>query len=41
MYRRPDNLEVLGYSDSDFAGCVDLRKSTSEYIFMFSGGAIS
>ncbi|RVW72869.1 Retrovirus-related Pol polyprotein from transposon TNT 1-94 [Vitis vinifera] len=41
MYRRTSNLEVVGYSDSDFAGCVDSRKSTSEYIFILAGGAIS
>ena len=41
MYRRIDELEVIGYSDSDFAGCVDSRKSTSGYIFMFANGAIS
>ena len=41
MYRRTDNLEVVGYSDSDFAGCVDSRKSTSGYVFMFVGGAVS
>ena len=41
MYRRTDNLEVTGYSDSDFAGCVDSRKSTSGYIFMMAGGAVS
>ena len=29
MYRRTDNLEIVGYSDSDFGGCVDSRKSTS------------
>ncbi len=29
------------YSDSDFVGCIDDRKSTSGYIFMMSGGAIS
>ena len=32
---------MIGYSDSDFAGCVDSRKSTSWYIFMMVGGAIS
>ena len=32
---------MTGYSDSDFAGCVDSRKSISEYIFMMAGGAIS
>ncbi|RVW61091.1 Retrovirus-related Pol polyprotein from transposon TNT 1-94 [Vitis vinifera] len=41
MYRRTSNLEVVGYSDSDFAGCVDSRKSTSGYIFILAGGAIS
>ncbi|KAL4351255.1 hypothetical protein GQ457_06G019360 [Hibiscus cannabinus] len=40
-YKRSDHLEVVGYSDSDFAGCVDSRKSTSGYIFMFASGAIS
>ncbi|RVW92737.1 Copia protein [Vitis vinifera] len=41
MYRRTSNLEVVGYSDSDFAGCVDSRKSTFGYIFILAGGAIS
>ena len=41
MYRRTDNLEVIGYSDSDFVGYVDSRKSTSGYIFMMAGGAVS
>ena len=41
VYRRVDSLEVIGYSDSDFAGCQDDLKSTSGYIFMLAGGAIS
>ena len=41
MYRRTDSLEVIGYSDSDFVGCVDSRKSTSSYIFKLADGAIS
>ena len=41
MYRQTNNLDVIGYSDSDFAGYVDSRKSTFEYIFMMAGGAIS
>ena len=41
IYRRVDNLEVVGYSNSDFGGCSDDRKSTSRYIFMLVGGAIS
>jgi hypothetical protein len=41
MYRRTNNLEVIGYSDSDFAGCIDSCKSTSGYIFLMANGAIS
>ncbi|KAD3068850.1 hypothetical protein E3N88_36730 [Mikania micrantha] len=40
-YRRSDNLEVVGYSDYDFAKCKDDKKSTSGYIFMLAGGPIS
>jgi hypothetical protein len=40
-YKRTDNLEVIGYSDSDFAGCVDSQKSTSGYVFTLANGAIS
>ena len=40
-YRKSEQLEVIGYSDSDFAGCQYSRKSTSHYIYMLAGGAIS
>ncbi|XP_041004064.1 secreted RxLR effector protein 161-like [Juglans microcarpa x Juglans regia] len=40
-FRRTDSLEITGYSDSDFAGCFDSRKSTSGYVFLLAGGAIS
>jgi hypothetical protein len=40
-YMKTDNLEVIGYSDSDFAGCVDSQKSTSSYVFTLANGAIS
>ena len=33
--------EVEGYTDSDYAGNTDNRKSTSGYIFTYGGGAIS
>jgi hypothetical protein len=36
-YRRSDKLEVIGYTDSDFAGRVNSLKSTSDYIFMLTG----
>ena len=32
---------MIGYSDSDFAGCVDTRKSTLGFVFLLAGGAIS
>ncbi|XP_075103448.1 secreted RxLR effector protein 161-like [Nicotiana tabacum] len=41
MYNRLDNFEVIVYSDSNFVGCIDSRKSTSRYIFMLASGAIS
>jgi hypothetical protein len=40
-YRRTDSLEIKGYSDSDYAGDGDERKSTSGYVFTLAGGAIS
>jgi hypothetical protein len=40
-YTRSNNLEVLGYSDSDYAGCIDTRKYTFGYVFLLAGGAVS
>ena len=40
-YRHTDQLKVIGYSDFDFAGSIDTRKSTSSYIFLLSRGVIS
>lgn len=40
-YRRSDHLEVIGYTDLDFAGCVDRRKSTFGYVFLLAGGVVS
>jgi hypothetical protein len=40
-YERSDSLEIVGYSDSDFAGCLDTDRSTSGYVFKLAGGAIS
>jgi hypothetical protein len=37
-YKKTDNLEVIGYLDSDFAGCADSQKSTSGYIFTLAMG---
>lgn len=40
-YRKSDNLEIIGYFDSDFARCPDSKRSTSGYIFLLAGRAIS
>lgn len=40
-YKRSDHLDVVGYSDSDYDGCVDTRKSTFGYLFLLAEGAIS
>jgi hypothetical protein len=40
-YKRTNNLEVIGYSNSDFVGCADSQKSTSGYVFTLTNGAIS
>ena len=39
-FKRSDNLKVIGYSNLDFARCVDSRKSIFGYLFMLAGGAI-
>jgi len=36
-----EKLELVGFVDSDFAGCVDSRQSTTGYIFLFGGTAIA
>jgi hypothetical protein len=38
-YRRSNSLQIVGYSNSNYAG--DDRKSTSGYVFTLAGGAIS
>ena len=40
-YRRSIHLEIVGYSYSDFVGCLDNKRSTSGYIFILAGGAVS
>ena len=41
FYQKEGNKELLAYTDSDYAGYVDDRKSTSGYVFLLSEGAIS
>ncbi|XP_070020311.1 secreted RxLR effector protein 161-like [Nicotiana sylvestris] len=41
IYRRSKHLEVVGYPDSDFIGCIDTKKSTFSYLFQLAEGEIS
>jgi hypothetical protein len=40
-YEKSDSLGIVGYSDTDFVGCLDTDRSTSGYVFKLTGGAIS
>ena len=40
-YRKSDKLKIIGYSDSNFTRYRDSMKSTSGYIYLLAGGAIS
>ena len=41
MYIISNHLEVIGYSNSNFVGCIDNRKSTFGYLFLLGERAIS
>jgi hypothetical protein len=40
-YERSNSLEIIGYSDLDFVGCLDTDRSTTDYVFKLAGGVIS
>ena len=39
-YWRSDHLDIIGYFDSDFVGCIDSRRSTFGYVFMLAKGVV-
>jgi hypothetical protein len=41
LYKKTENTEIVGFSDADLAGDLNDRKSTSGYIFLMSGAAVS
>lgn len=41
LYRKGKKQELIAYCDSDYAGDLDDRKSTSGYIFMLNNEAVS
>ncbi|MCI15964.1 copia-type polyprotein [Trifolium medium] len=40
-YKRNESMKLVGWSDSDYAGDLDDRKSTSGYVFMLGSSSIS
>jgi hypothetical protein len=40
-YHHKETFDLIGYSDSDWASDIITRKSTTGYLFMMAGGAIS
>ncbi|KAL2328979.1 hypothetical protein Fmac_022406 [Flemingia macrophylla] len=41
LYKKGGNEELLGYTDNDYAGDLEDRKSTSGYVFLMSNGAVA
>lgn len=41
LYKKEASSVLTTYTDSDYAGCLEDRKSTSEYAFMMSSGAVA
>ncbi|XP_050895734.1 secreted RxLR effector protein 161-like [Lathyrus oleraceus] len=41
LYRRGGSHELIGFTDRDYAGSVEDIRSTSRYVFMLSGAAVT
>ena len=40
-YSRDSDLSLVAFVDADYGGCKDTRRSTSGYVFMMAGGAVT
>jgi hypothetical protein len=41
LYKRGEQADLIAYSDSDYGGDIDDRKSTSGYVFMLGSGTVA
>ena len=41
FYKRGESGKLVGFSDSDYAGDLEDKKSTSGQVFLLSSGAVS
>ncbi|XP_050890858.1 secreted RxLR effector protein 161 [Lathyrus oleraceus] len=41
LYRRGGSHELISFTDNDYAGSMEDRRSTSNYVFMLSGEAVT
>ena len=41
FYKKGGEDELVAYTDSDYVGDLEDRKSTSSYVFLLSSGAVS
>lgn len=41
VHSKTAKIEVIGYTDADYAGCIDTRKSTSGYVFTLANSPIT
>jgi hypothetical protein len=41
LYKKGEQIDLIAYSDSDYGGDIDDRKSTSGYVFMLGSGAVA
>ena len=40
-FSREGKFNLVGYCDADWGGCLDTRRSTTGYVFLLGGGAVS